>query len=1493
MNTIHRFVPAAALALWLGTSFTQAGSIARLVYDGITGATVGTLTNATIFPDTPSFREQLDDHSPTAAGTLVSGFQSKENSGANFGAWVRGYLEAPDSGAFTFFVASDDASELWISTDHQPANKKRVAFESASGAALFSDLRLSERKSAPLTLARGQKYYIEVLHKQGSGSSYLQVGWQRPDGVREIVPALHLAQHPVDAYLGRLDPNLAPLFNPDGFNGGNLSAAATVDEGRDLILELDVIAAQPTTIEWRRNGTVIPGENLSFLLLRKVSASWNGDSITAVVSNAQGRITSAAAKLSVKADTVAPSIVSVDHRGNPNQLTVTFSEPVDISRAGDPARYALAAASGTVLPIAGAKVLTDQKSVQLSGAFGFQPGASYTLTTRDIVDQAAAPNLQQPNPSVTPFSFTGDFIGPVAFGANGLLQDQSVLENRSARFEAKPSGAKPWSYQWTRNGTPIPGATNSVLEVTTTTATAGGYAVVASNEFSQATSSVAQLKVVPDLVAPRLVKVRGLAGANTITITLDEVVSAASANNAANYTVDGLAVSKAVLGSDGRTVTLTTAAQTRGQIYIVAINGLRDIAQASNLLTATASFSSEVDYTGQVLGDGAVRYFRFDEPAGSAAVATVVAKADAPASGAAATPSAGATLGVPGLVPSAPENTAIQLSAAASQFIAVPNGNDLNATGPFAKKSFEVWFRANSAPSPDSTGLDATAGIWEQGAGTRNIALYLWRDPAKPNPNEAELVFHAFNNAADGPGSPFGLTTFPAAFVQTTIQVGKVYHAVGVFDGDASGTQGSLVLYVNGVEVGRVGGIGQIYAHTGDVQIGRGNGIIHTGENGNLGFFDGVLDDISAYNTNLTAARVLAHYQAGVGSAGGTDSPFEISRAESRGNPGQILVSFNKPVSAASAASPSAFIVKDASGSVLPIQSAELLTGELTVRLSGAFGLQSSSKYSVTAAGVTSQGGQGLSTGVASFTFAGSGAAAVAPASSLGNRDLVEDRAVQFQVVAAGVGPFVYQWFRDGVALAGQNSPTLSFTALTSNAGVYTVRVSNEFSDVTSAPARLTVTPDTFPPKLISAVSIAGTVNQVRLKFDEPLDATSAKALANYVIPGLSITSATLGADNSSVVLKTSQQQHGQVYALTVSGLKDRSKTPNAFEATVPLVSNVSYADEVLADVPVRYWRLDETNGVAAVSLAGVKDTANLNGTYVNAPTLGVGPLFPNDPASHAVLLKAASSQRITIPNGSDLNATAGPWAKRTVQFWFKASSVPAPGTVGLAATAGLWEEGAASRNIAIYLWRDPSKQSADQAELVFNALNNVAADGAGSPFGPPATTGVFVQTTVRAEQTYHVVAVFDGDSAGLNGKLVLYLNGVEAGRAPGVGQIYNHTGDIQIGRGNGLTHDNLSGDLGFFDGVLDEVSVFNSALSASRVAQLYQSSQLTPVLPAAAPRLSGIRTDGASITVTWDGGGVLQRGDAVTGPFVNLPTAASPYSEPLGAAQRFFRLAR
>lgn len=853
------------LVLWIIASLgitadIQAGSIARLYYDGVTGSTIATLTNAPIFPDFPTFREQLDDFSPTASGAFRVGFQGKENTGNNFGSYIRGYLEAPETGDYIFFLASDDSSELWLSTDVSEGNRRRIAAETVGGSALFNGARLEERKSEPIPLIRGLKYYIDVLHKQGTGPSYIQVGWQRPDGAQEIIPTRHLYQHPTDAYLGRGGANLPPTFNDAGVHAGDLPPLVAANEGQDLVLELDLVASQPVTVQWRRNGVAIPGEELSFLKLSRVSATNDGARFDAVISNPYATLSSSVAVLSIEPDAAAPEVVSVEHRGNPNGVRVTFSEPVSASTATNLSDYSLRVAGGAPLPIQNASLLGDDTSVQLSGAFNFVVGGNYELTVREIQDRAAVQNKGAT--SVHGFSFVGEFVGPIAFDSSKPLLDLSVLENRTAHFEVQLTGAKPWFFQWHRNGNPIAGATNAVFEVAVTAASVGKYRVTVSNEFSSADSAIAVLNVVADQVAPQLASIRGIGGGlNEVVLTFDEPLLLSSATNLSNYSIANLTVINTALSADGQRVTLRTSSQEKGRSYALSWSGIVDQATSANSASGDRSFVSEINYVAEVLADGPVRYWRFEESPGEI-VSSRTSALDA-LSGTAVTFIGAPTLDVPGLVPALPEERAISFSAASNQRLLVPNGSDLNAVaGPWAKKTIQFWFRASGVPAPGTTGLAATAGIWEQGAATRTVSVYLWRDPLNLDPNEAELVFHVLNNASDGPGTPFGPPGGAAVVARTTVSVGETYHVVAVFDGDAAGLNGSLILYVDGVEVNRATGAGRIFNHTGDIRIAHGNAIIHTGESGDFGYFDGVIDELSVFNKALSGTRVAELYQA-------------------------------------------------------------------------------------------------------------------------------------------------------------------------------------------------------------------------------------------------------------------------------------------------------------------------------------------------------------------------------------------------------------------------------------------------------------------------------------------------------------------------------------------------------------------------------------------------------------------------------------------------------
>jgi hypothetical protein len=116
--------------------------------------------------------------------TELSIFEDPSNAGDNYGTRVRGYLCVPATGAYTFWISSNDESELWLSTDANPSNKRKIAFITG-----YTNPRewtkYASQQSSPVQLIQGERYYIEALHKEGVGSDHMAVGWMLPDGSLE------------------------------------------------------------------------------------------------------------------------------------------------------------------------------------------------------------------------------------------------------------------------------------------------------------------------------------------------------------------------------------------------------------------------------------------------------------------------------------------------------------------------------------------------------------------------------------------------------------------------------------------------------------------------------------------------------------------------------------------------------------------------------------------------------------------------------------------------------------------------------------------------------------------------------------------------------------------------------------------------------------------------------------------------------------------------------------------------------------------------------------------------------------------------------------------------------------------------------------------------------------------------------------------------------------------------------------------------------------
>lgn len=130
------------------------------------------------------------------AASLVNTLGTLEgitNYGDNYGERIRGYLTAPTTGNYYFWIAANNAAELWISNDDEPANKVRRAYVINPRLTTPRQWALQpSQRSGWLALEAGKRYYLEILHKAGAGfNDHWSVAWRLdPTGTNTVPDAV-------------------------------------------------------------------------------------------------------------------------------------------------------------------------------------------------------------------------------------------------------------------------------------------------------------------------------------------------------------------------------------------------------------------------------------------------------------------------------------------------------------------------------------------------------------------------------------------------------------------------------------------------------------------------------------------------------------------------------------------------------------------------------------------------------------------------------------------------------------------------------------------------------------------------------------------------------------------------------------------------------------------------------------------------------------------------------------------------------------------------------------------------------------------------------------------------------------------------------------------------------------------------------------------------------------------------------------------------------
>ena len=245
----------------------------------------------------------------------------------------------------------------------------------------------------------------------------------------------------------------------------------------------------------------------------------------------------------------------------------------------------------------------------------------------------------------------------------------------------------------------------------------------------------------------------------------------------------------------------------------------------------------------------------------------------------------------------------------------------------------------------------------------------------------------------------------------------------------------------------------------------------------------------------------------------------------------------------------------------------------------------------------------------------------------------------------------------------------------------------------------------------------------------------------------------------------------------------------------------MSYATTVLADNPVLYWRLEETSGNAADSSVN-SHTGTVFGANLDTagPTDLLGSAAAFDGIDDYIIGEGANAGVLNIDGNKP----------KSIECWVKILTWPADTTHVM--FVGSFNTGRAFAFIT----------GSGANNWIFNLWGGTGWD---IPFTVADSVGRWV----------HLVATHDGTHARV------YADGVEAGWGERTLDTHPTDQDFQIAR--------RPSPLRYVHGVMDEVAVYDTALSPARVEAHYDAAYA----PADDPANLQATVDGSDVHLTWD----------------------------------------
>lgn len=305
---------------------------------------------------------------------------------------------------------------------------------------------------------------------------------------------------------------------------------------------------------------------------------------------------------------------------------------------------------------------------------------------------------------------------------------------------------------------------------------------------------------------------------------------------------------------------------------------------------------------------------------------------------------------------------------------------------------------------------------------------------------------------------------------------------------------------------------------------------------------------------------------------------------------------------------------------------------------------------------------------------------------------------------------------------------------------------------------------DTIPPELIRVQS---TDSGIDITFNEALHEISASNKDNYTIDNsVSIDSVLLAPDLKSVRLCTSKMESGSVYTLSIKGIADYNKN----YLPVPLVQEFKYIASDISRGLVAYYAFDKLSSGSTV------DSANPNSAVA---------------VYGASLTEGYKAKALTFNGTSDYVDLGNPdissgKSEMAISIWIKPTVLNSSDGRFISKASGVQE--------SEHYWMI-STVNRDQLRF------RLKTDGV-------TTTLIAANEKIEPDMWNHIVANYDGE------KMSLYLNSVLIGEKEKQGSV-STSSDVLATIGSNPTQTN------FFNGAIDEVRVYNRALTEADIIEL------------------------------------------------------------------------